>query len=89
MHINAAHILVSTLEEATALKAQIDSGADFSALAVHHSKCPSKDTGGNLGFFGKGQMVKPFEDAAYSIDVGQVSNPIQTQFGFHLIKRLY
>lgn len=89
MKINAAHILVSTLEEANVLKTKIDEGLDFGQLAIAHSKCPSKQFGGSLGFFGKGQMVKEFEDTAFSTEVGKVSEPVQTQFGYHLIKRLY
>ena len=89
MFINAAHILVKTLEEATEIKKKIDAGENFYALAMQYSSCPSKENGGNLGFFDKGKMVKPFEDAAFTTKVGDVSDPIQTQFGFHIIKRLY
>lgn len=89
MKINAAHILVATLAEAVDLKEKIKNGADFHALAMTTSKCPSRNDGGRLGFFGKGQMVKPFEDAAFATPVGEVSEPVQTQFGYHLIKRLY
>ncbi len=89
MKINAAHILVPTFEEAVELHEKVKAGGDFAELARSYSKCPSGATGGNLGFFGKGLMVKPFEDAAYGTPVGTVSAPVQTQFGFHLIKRLY
>jgi len=90
MKINAAHILVKTLAEATELQTQLAAGADFAALASVYSTCPSgKGGGGNLGFFSKGMMVKPFEDAAFATEVGKVSDPVQTQFGYHLIKRLY
>ena len=87
MQIKAKHILVQTLNEAVTLKEQLNSGADFSTLAEKHSKCPSAQNGGHLGVFGRGQMVKPFEDAAFACNVGQVSEPIQTQFGYHLIQR--
>lgn len=87
MKIKASHILVPTLQEATNLKAQIDGGADFAMLAQQHSKCPSGKNGGNLGEFGPGQMVKSFDDAARATPVGSVSDPVQTQFGYHLIKR--
>ena len=89
MKINAAHILTKTLDEAKSIQAKLAEGIDFHQLARMHSTCPSGQTGGNLGFFGPGQMVKPFEDAAYATEVGKVSEPVQTQFGFHLIKRLY
>ena len=89
MKINVSHILVKTLDEATALKEQVAKGADFSQLAMKFSLCSSKSEGGNLGFFGTGQMVKSFEDAAFATKVGEISDPVQTQFGYHLIKRLY
>ncbi len=87
MQVGAKHILVSTLNEAIELSEKIKSGADFSALAKQHSKCPSGQNGGDLGIFGAGQMVKPFEDATFSTPVGSVSSPVQTQFGYHLIQR--
>ena len=87
MQVQASHILVSSLEQAQALKTQITEGADFADLARAHSSCPSKQQGGNLGPFGRGMMVKPFEDAAFGLDVGGLSDPVQTQFGWHLIHR--
>jgi len=87
MRIGASHILVSTLEEATNIKQQLDEGASFQELAAKHSKCPSGRQGGNLGVFEPGQMVKPFEDAAMATAVGRISGPVQTQFGYHLIYR--
>jgi len=89
MQINAAHILVSTLDEAKAIKVKINEGVDFHAMARTHSKCPSAENGGHLGFFTKGQMVPLFENAALAAIVGTVTDPIETPFGFHLIKRLY
>lgn len=89
MKINVNHILVKTLTEATALQAKLAAGEEFTNLAKAHSTCPSGKSGGSLGFFGKGQMVKPFEDAAFATPVGEVSAPVQTQFGYHLIQRLY
>ena len=65
---------------------QIQNGADFAALAKQHSSCPSGKNGGDLGFFGRGRMVPEFEQAAFGMQVGQVSNPVKTQFGYHLIK---
>jgi peptidyl-prolyl cis-trans isomerase C len=87
VQVRAKHILVQSLNEAVTLKEKISAGEDFSQLAKNHSKCPSGATGGDLGLFGRGQMVKPFEDVAFGIDVGQVSGPVQTQFGYHLIQR--
>jgi len=78
--------LVNTQQEAQDLLAQIQNGADFGGLAQKHSSCPSGKKGGDLGFFGKGMMVAEFEQAAFKMQVGSVSNPIKTQFGYHLIK---
>ena len=69
------------------IKSQLDSGADFASLAKEHSDCPSGASGGDLGTFGRGQMVKPFEDTAFSIAVGATSDVVETPFGYHLIKR--
>jgi len=85
--IRASHILVQTLNEAVELHSQISTGADFGQVAGTHSKCPSGRNGGDLGMFGRGQMVKPFEDAAFDLNIGTLSDPVQTQFGFHIIKR--
>ena len=85
MKIRASHILVETEDEAKKLKSEIDSGADFGELAKKYSKCPSGQNGGDLRYFGKGMMVKPFEDAAFALKKGEVSEPVQTQFGWHLI----
>ena len=85
--IRASHILVKTEEEAKAIKAQLDGGADFAALAKEKSIDPGAANGGDLGFFGKGMMVAPFEAAAYALtDIGQISDPVQSQFGWHIIK---
>jgi peptidyl-prolyl cis-trans isomerase C len=87
MQVRAKHILVESLNTAVTLKEKIAMGEDFSALAKLHSKCPSGANGGDLGSFSRGQMVKPFEDVAFGSQVGQVSGPVQTQFGYHLIQR--
>ncbi len=84
--VSARHILVKTKEEADSLLNQIKEGALFEEVASNHSTCPSKERGGDLGQFGKGQMVPEFETAAFSLEIGQVSQPVETQFGFHLIR---
>ena len=81
----ASHILVPTEMDAIKLKSQIESYDDFKYYARIYSTCPSGQKGGSLGCFGKGQMVKPFEKAAFEGNVGEVSDPIRTQFGYHLI----
>lgn len=85
-YVRASHLLVKTEEEAAKLREEILAGKDFAEVAAQVSMCPSGRDGGDLGFFGKGQMVKEFEDACFSMKVGEVSNPIKTQFGYHLIK---
>jgi parvulin-like peptidyl-prolyl isomerase len=87
MQVQASHILVSTLEEAQTLSTQLTEGASFAELAKNNSKCPSNADGGNLGIFGRGQMVPSFEAAAFELPVGGISEPVQTQFGYHLIHR--
>jgi len=87
MQVRASHILVDSKEQASVLKTQIVEGADFGLIAQTHSKCPSAAKGGDLGMFSDGMMVQPFQDAAFTTPVGQVSDPVQTQFGWHIIKR--
>ncbi|TLS50184.1 foldase [Paenibacillus antri] len=84
--VRASHILVETKEEAEALLEQIKGGADFAELAKEHSKDGSAAQGGDLDFFGKGQMVAPFEEAAFALEIGEVSGVVESQFGFHIIK---
>ncbi len=82
---NASHILVESEDEAKAIKTQLDEGADFAELAKEKSTGPSGPNGGALGWFGKGAMVPEFEAAVVSLEPGQVSDPVQTQFGWHVI----
>jgi peptidyl-prolyl cis-trans isomerase C len=84
---NASHILVATEDEAKSLKGELDGGADFAILAgAHSTDTGSAVNGGDLGWFGVGMMVKPFEDAVIKMKAGEISGPIQTDFGWHLIK---
>ncbi len=83
--VQARHILVATKELAEELKQKIDEGEDFAKLAEQHSECPSKKRGGDLGWFGKGAMVRPFEVAAFSAQEGDIVGPLKTEFGWHLI----
>ena len=83
--IHARHILVATEDEAKEIAERLKKGEDFATLAKEKSKDANAE-GGDLGWFGRGQMLKPFEDAAFALDVGQISEPVQTQFGWHIIK---
>lgn len=85
--ISAKHILVEQAFEAEDLLKKLAEGEEFSVLAQKFSKCPSGQDGGNLGEFGKGRMVPAFEEAAFALEVNEVSQPVQTQFGYHLIQR--
>ncbi len=84
-NVCANHILVPTELDAIKLKSQIKSFDDFKYYARVYSSCPSGRQGGSLGCFGRGQMVKPFENAAFNGNIGEVSDPVKTQFGYHLI----
>jgi len=85
--VHARHILVATEEEAKAVKADLDAGKPFEVEAMAKTTDPSgKQNGGDLGFFSKGQMVPEFETAAFMLEVGKVSDPVQSQFGWHIIK---
>jgi peptidyl-prolyl cis-trans isomerase C len=96
--IRASHILVQVAEDASqedkdvakekinGLLAQVQSGQDFAEVATEHSDCPSSANGGDLGLFPRGAMVKPFEDVAFTLNVGEISDIVETQFGYHIIK---
>jgi len=86
--VHCCHILVKTLTEANTQKARLDKGEKFSEVAKQVSLCPSGKKGGDLGTFTRGKMVKEFEKAAFELQKGQVSGPVKTQFGYHIIKRL-
>ena len=83
---SARHLLVDTEEQCLSLKAEIEAGADFADVAKAHSNCPSKAQGGDLGTFGRGQMVPEFDTVVFSADVNTVQGPVKTQFGYHLLE---
>ena len=84
---NAKHILVDSEEKANDILGKINAGdVSFEDAAKEHSTCPSKNNGGDLGTFGRGQMVPEFEEAVFNMNNGEVSGPVKTQFGYHLIK---
>ena len=83
--VRASHLLVQTEEEAKQLREDILNGRKFEDVAAEVSMCPSGANGGDLGFFGRGVMVREFEAAAFSMNVGDLSEPIHTQFGWHLL----
>ncbi|MHA2357319.1 MAG: peptidylprolyl isomerase [Candidatus Heimdallarchaeaceae archaeon] len=87
MSIRASHILVKKYSQAEQILNDLRSGADFRQLAQKFSECPSRKKGGDLGRFGRGQMVKEFEQAAFSLAKGELSEIVKTQFGYHIIKR--
>lgn len=86
MEMKASHILVKDRALAQDLVKRIKQGANFESLAREYSTCPSKSSGGDLGWFGPGKMVPAFESACKSLGIGSVSDVVQTQFGYHVIK---
>jgi peptidyl-prolyl cis-trans isomerase C len=87
--VNAAHILVKTQDKALEVLDKLKTGGRaFGELAKEYSECPSKKRAGQLGWFGRGKMVREFEKAAFELKKGEVSEPIKTQFGWHIIKVL-
>ena len=83
---SARHILVDTEQQCNDLKEQISNGADFGDVAKQHSKCPSGGSGGDLGEFGPGMMVKEFDEVVFSAPLNEVQGPVKTQFGYHLLE---
>ena len=83
---SARHILVDSEEKCLQLKTEIEGGKDFAAVAMEHSSCPSGARGGELGTFGRGAMVKEFDEVVFNGDVGVVHGPVKTQFGYHLLE---
>ena len=86
MRATAQHILVDSEVIAETLKEEIIGGADFGDVAREHSQCPSSQKGGDLGSFGQGEMVPEFDEVVFSAKVGETHGPVQTQFGYHLIR---
>ena len=85
--VKASHILVGRKSEAEKLRQQIlDGEITFEDAAKKYSLCPSREEGGDLGFFPRGVMAGPFEKAAFSLPIGEISQPVETRFGWHLIK---
>ncbi|MDR7857243.1 peptidylprolyl isomerase [Tissierella sp.] len=82
----ASHILIDTEEKANEIIKEINEGLAFEEAATKYSSCPSKEQGGNLGEFTRGQMVPEFEETTFSMEVDTISNPVKTQFGYHIIK---
>lgn len=87
MEYRASHILVKDQSTAEKLYERIKKGENFSSLAHQYSTCPSKEKGGDLGWFGEGKMVQGFENAVKRMSTGSLSKPVRTQFGYHIIKK--
>jgi len=85
--VKASHILVKTEAEAKIVLEKLKAGGNFEKLAMEVSKCPSGRKGGDLGEFGRGMMVRPFELAAFALKPGEMSGIVKTDFGYHIIKR--
>lgn len=84
--VAAQHILVRNATDAMKIKKELDMGGSFEYYAQKYSICPSARNGGYLGYFSRGQMVPEFEKKAFSMNVGEISNPVRTDFGWHIIK---
>ena len=88
MQYKVRHIVVENKYEAEDILKHLQEGKNFKELAAKHSLCPSGKSGGDLGVFSASQMVAPFAEAVKTLQVGEVSGPVQTQFGYHIIERL-
>ncbi len=86
--VHCAHVLVKTEKEAQAAMERLQRGEKFANVAKEISLCPSGKRGGDLGTFGRGKMVKEFEDAAFTLQKGQISPIVKTKFGYHIVRRL-
>ncbi len=86
--IQCAHILVEKQSQALRIMDRIKKGEKFGKIAKELSLCPSKKREGNLGYFGRGQMVREFEKTAFNLQIGKISDPVKTKFGYHIIKRI-
>ena len=84
--VAASHILVEDLEKAQEIKEKLNAGGDFNELALEFSTCPSKENGGALGLFERGRMVPEFEEVAFEMALGEISEPVKSQFGYHIIQ---
>ena len=87
MRSSAARSKDAAETQITALKSELDGGAEFADVARGHSDCPSSSEGGDLGLFGRGAMIGAFEDTAFDLDVGATSGVVETDFGYHIIHR--
>ena len=86
--VHCAHILLKTEKEAQSVSERLKKGEKFANIASEVSLCPSRKRGGDLGTFGRGRMVREFEQAAFALQKGQISPVVKTKFGYHIIKRL-
>ena len=86
--VHCAHILMKTEKEAQAVMERLGRGEKFANVAREVSLCPSGKRGGDLGTFGRGKMVKEFEEAAFALQKGQISPIVKTKFGYHIVRRL-
>ncbi|BBE30196.1 peptidylprolyl isomerase [Tepiditoga spiralis] len=84
--VKASHILIDSEEKANEILEELKNGTDFADAAKKYSSCPSKAQGGDLGYFGRGQMVPEFDSAVFNMELNEISNPVKTQFGYHIIK---